>query len=125
MLETVGLPNYTRRDPQTLSLGEKQKVCLAAVLAQETDYIVLDEPTSMLDYKSSLELYRILQSLNQRGETIATVEHDTDFLWTFAKEVIIFDKGKVASSGETKTNLSDRDLLNRLGIKVPSKALKI
>jgi energy-coupling factor transporter ATP-binding protein EcfA2 len=85
-LGLVGLDKFANRDPQTLSFGEKQKVCLASVLALDVSYIVLDEPTSMLDYKSSCQLYELLKSLNNQGKTIIVVEHDTDFLWNFTSE---------------------------------------
>lgn len=123
-LEMVGLGSYIDRDPQTLSFGEKQKVCLACVLALDTDYIVLDEPTSMLDYKSSLELYKILQKLNNQQKTIIVVEHDSDFLWQFSKKVLILSKGKIESSGKTEALLSNTKLLQRLGIKVPNIDIK-
>ncbi len=68
-LVQVGLSGFENRDPQTLSFGEKQKICLACVLALDTEYLVLDEPTAMLDYKNSLELYKLLEKLNKRGKS--------------------------------------------------------
>lgn len=118
-LEIVGLSHFANRDPQTLSLGEKQKVNLACVLALDTDYIVLDEPTAMLDYQSSLELYKILQNLNKKSKTIIVVEHDTDFLWQFTKKVFILDKGENKAFDETRKILSDKKLLTALGLKLP------
>jgi energy-coupling factor transporter ATP-binding protein EcfA2 len=119
-LDQVGLIEFINRDPQTLSFGEKQKVCLAAVLALDTPIIVLDEPTAMLDFKSSLELYEILKKLNKTGKTIVTVEHDTDFLWKYAQESLILDKGRIHSMGLTKKILGGRKSLEKLGIKTPN-----
>ena len=119
-LEQVGMAGYINRDPQTLSLGEKQKVSLACVLALDTKYIVLDEPAAQLDYKSSLELYKILQKLNIDGKTIITIEHDTDFLWQFTREVLILDKGEIIFNGPTKKILQNKKRLQKLGIKVPN-----
>ena len=118
-LATVGLEGFQSRDPQALSYGEKQKVALASVLALDVSYIILDEPTSMLDYKSSVDLYHLLTELNKSGKTIITVEHDTDFLLTCSQEMIIFDHGKVLKSGKTKKVFSDHTLLQSLGIKIP------
>ncbi|OGG11348.1 hypothetical protein A2Z00_04605 [Candidatus Gottesmanbacteria bacterium RBG_13_45_10] len=118
-LELVGLGGFASRDPQTLSFGEKQKVCLASTLALDVSYIILDEPTAMLDYKSSQELYKLLGSLHAKGKTIITVEHDTDFLWDYTGETLILDNGKVASFGKTRDVLSRRRLLSSLGIKKP------
>jgi len=120
-LREVGLINYETRDPQTLSFGEKQKVCLASVLALDVSYIILDEPTAMLDWKSSVELYEMLNKLNKSGKTIITVEHDTDFLWKYTHQVIILDQGRIKVSGATKKVLSKSRLLTSLGIKNPHK----
>jgi len=122
-LGTVGLNGFQSRDPQALSYGEKQKVALASVLALDVSYIILDEPTSMLDYKSSQDLYRLLSELNRRGKTIITVEHDTDFLLTCTQKTIIFDHGKIAKWGKTENVFSDHGLLQSLGIKVPRRAV--
>ena len=119
-LSSVGLAGYAKRDPQTLSVGEKQRVCLAGVLAMDTDYIVLDEPTAQLDYKNSKELYQLLTGLNKRGKTIIVIEHDTDLLWNYTKETLILNKGRIVSSGPTSKVLSDSKMLNLLGIKVPN-----
>jgi energy-coupling factor transporter ATP-binding protein EcfA2 len=118
-LKLVGLEGYASRNPQTLSFGEKQKVCLASVLALDVSYIILDEPTAMLDYKSSLELYRLLQKLHTQGKTIITVEHDTDLLWEYTQESIVIHHGKVTSMGPTRRVLSNHKLLHSLGIKKP------
>jgi len=118
-LEQVGLAEFAQRDPQTLSFGEKQKVCLASVLALDVKYIVLDEPTAMLDYKSSVDLYELLKKLNSKGKTIITIEHDTDFLWDYTQEAMILDQGKILSVGKTRKVLADRKLLQSLGIKQP------
>jgi energy-coupling factor transporter ATP-binding protein EcfA2 len=123
VLHSVGLIGYEQRDPQTLSFGEKQKVCLACVLALDVSYIILDEPTAMLDWKSSVELYELLKSLNKEGKTIITVEHDTDFLWEYTHHVVILDKGSIKATGATRKILSDHKLLESLGIKKPHSVL--
>lgn len=120
-LETVGLAGFEKRDPHSLSMGQKQKMCLATVLAMETEYIVLDEPSAMLDYKSSLHLYDLLVSLNKKGKTIIIVEHDTDFLYTYANQLIIFEKGSIFAEGKTNEIFSQKNQLIKLGIKVPRK----
>ncbi len=116
-LKSVGIWRYKNTDPQTLSYGEKQKVCLAGVLARNPDIIFLDEPTAMLDYKSSLDLYELLAKLNRLGKTIVTVEHDTSLLLRFTQKALILDKGKVAAFGQTAKVLKNKNLINRLGLR--------
>ncbi len=119
-LNQVGLDDFKDRDPQTLSFGQKQKLNLACILALDTEYIVLDEPTAMLDYKSSEELYQILRKLHKHQKTIIVVEHDTDFLWKYTTNTLFFDNKKIVKYDKTKIVLSDRELLKSLGIKIPN-----
>ena len=120
-LDLVRMSGFEKRDPHTLSFGEKQKINLACALALGVDYLILDEPTAVLDYKSSLQVYNILDKLNRQGKTIIAVEHDTSLIWQFAKQVIILDNGRLLRSGKTKEILSDFNLLNKLGLKKPEK----
>ena len=119
-LSDVGLAGFEKRDPQTLSFGQKQKVALSCVLAVDTPYIVLDEPVAMLDYKGAVNLYEVLTSLNKNfGKTIIVVEHDTDFLLAHAKEVAIIDKGEIIIHGETHNVFAKKVELKKIGIKIP------
>jgi len=118
-LKIINLSGYENRDPQTLSFGQKQKICLAAVLAQDSDYIVLDEPTAMLDYQSTVDLYKLLKFLNQQGKTIIVVEHDTDFLNEYTDQTIVLNQGQIALKGKTKAVLSETKKLEQIGIKIP------
>ena len=120
-LSLVGLEGFEKRDPHTLSFGQKQKLCLAVVLAMETDYIILDEPSAMLDYKSSIHLYTILADLHKKGKTIIIVEHDTDYLYSFTSQIIVLNKGKIELEGDTETVFENKALLKQLGIKIPRK----
>jgi len=120
-LSLVGLEGFEKRDPHTLSFGQKQKLCLAAVLAMETDYIVLDEPSSMLDYKSSIHLYTLLAALHKKGKTIIIIEHDTDYLYSFADRTIVLNEGRIEIEGDSKYVFGKKELLKQLGIKIPRK----
>ena len=118
-LYDVSLEGFEERDPHALSFGQKQKLCLACVLAMDTEYIVLDEPTSMLDYKNSLLLFSILSRLHKKGKTIIVVEHDTDFLLKNATQLLVLDKGTLVMEGKPKTLFSKHKKLTELGIKIP------
>lgn len=115
-LAQVNMTKYLAHDPQSLSYGQKQKICLAAILALNPDYLVLDEPTAMLDHRSSLELYEILKQLNQQGKTIIVIEHNLDLIKKYSTQTLILDKGKIITSGQTKTVLAKTKLLNQLGL---------
>ena len=118
-LKQVNMIQYLDSDPQILSFGQRQKICLACVLAANTPYIILDEPSAMLDYKSALHLYGILKRLNQEGKTIIIIEHDTDFLAKYADQIIIINKGKIADHRITKQVFAETSRLKKIGIKIP------
>jgi energy-coupling factor transporter ATP-binding protein EcfA2 len=115
-LKAVGLWSFRSADPQTLSYGAKQKLCLAAVLAKNPDIILLDEPTSMLDYKSSLNLYSVLKKLHRAGKTIVVVEHNTALLNQYTQKLLLIDDGKIAASGPTRSIFNNRSLIGRLNL---------
>jgi len=118
-LKMVGLTGFDDRDPNTLSQGQKQKLCIASILATDPEYIVLDEPTSQLDYKNNKKIHDILKRLNRRGKTILIIEHDTDFLTEYCDRILIMSNGRIVKDGKMKRVFSDVKLLKRLGIKVP------
>lgn len=118
-LAAVGLTGFRSRDPQTLSLGQKQKVCLACVLARDPSYIILDEPTAMLDHKSSLKLFSILKELNSKGKTIVVVEHDTDFILKYMNLMAVIDQGKILLEGKPDEVFSNEKELRKIGIRIP------
>jgi len=121
-LKLVDMENYEDRDPQSLSYGQKQKICLACILAQDSPYIVLDEPTAMLDYKSATKLYELLFKLNQKGKTIIIVEHDTDFLFKYADQIALIDKGKIILEGKPEDVFNHTQILKKIGIKIPNQS---
>jgi energy-coupling factor transport system ATP-binding protein len=116
-LKTVGLEGFEKRDPHDLSEGQKQLLCIACVLAMGTDYIILDEPISNLDYLNSQLVYEVLRSLHRQGKTIAVVEHDTDMVWKNSTRVVILDNYRILKNGPTKQVLKNNQELISLGIK--------
>lgn len=87
------------RDFRTLSGGEKQRIVLAAALAQEPRALLLDEPTSFLDLAHQVELYRILQGLCRGGMLVITVTHDLNLAAMFCHRLILLRQGSVAADG--------------------------
>ncbi len=118
-LTHVGLEGYEDRDPQTLSYGQKQRLMIAACIAMDTPYLVLDEPSAMLDYRGACELYALLTSLVRQGKSVIVADHDTDFILTYADHSVVLDEGRVISQGLTRDVMADERTLRRLGIKVP------
>lgn len=87
----------------SLSGGQRQRVWIALALAQQTDFIFLDEPTTYLDIAHQLEVLQLLQALNQQEKrTIVMVLHDINQAARFADYLIAMKDGKIIKSGSAK-----------------------
>ena len=95
-LESVGLAERARHTPSELSGGQQQRVAIARAIVTDPAVLVADEPTGNLDTRTSVEILKLLTSLNQdRGITIIMVTHEADMA-SYARRVIRFVDGRVA-----------------------------
>jgi energy-coupling factor transport system ATP-binding protein len=117
-IRAVGLTGYERREPHTLSGGEKQRVALAGLLAVEPEILVLDEPTSMLDAAGRREVLERLEALRAE-KTILHVTHHLEELLD-ADRILVLNGGELVADATPGWLLSDADLLreNRLVLPV-------
>ncbi|TAH37288.1 MAG: ABC transporter ATP-binding protein [Planctomycetota bacterium] len=109
-LESVGATELAERGLDTLSGGERRRVLVASVLAQEPDYLLLDEPAAMLDLHHQAGLFRTLQSLARRGLGVLCVTHDFNLAASFADELVLLHAGRVAARGGAREVLDERHL---------------
>jgi energy-coupling factor transporter ATP-binding protein EcfA2 len=116
MLERVGLPGVENNSPHHLSGGEKQRVCLAGVLACHPRILVLDEPTRDLDPRGKRELRAILKSL-PTTKIIAT--HDLELAVELCDRAILLDGGRIVANAPTIRLLSDEGLMLAHGLEKP------
>lgn len=102
---------FAERNILELSGGERQKVLIAQTLAQETDIIAFDEPTSHLDIGSQSSIFRLLRILNKKHDkTIITTIHDLNAAGEFCSNLILMDKGTIFSSGTATEVLNYKDI---------------
>ena len=95
-VKMVGVEKLTHRKFDTLSDGEKQKVMIAKALAQQTPIIILDEPTSFLDYPSKIELMQLLHRLTQEMQkTILFSTHDLDLALQVCDKMALMESDKI------------------------------
>jgi len=95
VLEKLGIKKYRDKNLMELSGGERQKVYIAMVLAQDTDYIFLDEPTTYLDINHQLEILDIIKELKNMGRAVIVVIHDLNSALTHCDKVCLLDRGQV------------------------------
>ncbi|MBN3347398.1 ABC transporter ATP-binding protein [Clostridium botulinum] len=99
-LAATKLSEFERREVDTLSGGQKQRVWIAMALAQQTDLILLDEPTTYLDLAHQLEVLKLLYELNRNQKcTIVMVLHDLNLAARFSDYIIAIKKGAIIKYG--------------------------
>jgi iron complex transport system ATP-binding protein len=90
---------FRSRDFRSLSGGERQRVVLASALAQKPETLLLDEPTTFLDLKHQMSLYRLLADLGRQGMLVIAVTHDLNLALQFADRALVLHQGHVAADG--------------------------
>lgn len=102
MLELVGLRGFENRDVTSLSGGQQQRVAIARAIVTHPKLLLADEPTGSLDSHRSVEIMKLLQKLNdEEGITVVLVTHEPDMA-KYAKRIVHFVDGTVASDQENK-----------------------
>ena len=102
-LEEVGLKDRINHRPNQLSGGQQQRVSIARAISGTPNLILADEPTGALDSKTSLEIMKILTSLNQKGITIILVTHEND-LAVYANRIITMKDGIIIEDNKNVIN---------------------
>lgn len=118
-LEQVRMWKRRKTAPNHLSGGQKQRIAIAGILAMHPDYIVLDEPTAMLDPKGRKEVMEALQRLNQEQEmTVILITHDMEEA-ALASRVILLADGQVRFDGTPEKFFGADVLLAEMGMEAP------
>lgn len=106
-------------EPFLLNRGTRQLLALASIIVMEPPVVVLDEPTTGLDFRECAKVMNVIAELNARGTTVIMVCHDMEVVADCAKRVIAMTAGQVVADGETFAVLRDRDVLARTHLLPP------
>ena len=110
-LEYTGLSSIKDKYIDELSGGQKQRTYIAMTLAQDTEYILLDEPLNNLDIKHILEVMHLLKKLvEEQNKTIILVVHDINIASTFADYIVAMKNGEIIESGLTEDIINNEIL---------------
>jgi len=119
VIESLGIGHLRYKPPYELSDGEKHRVAIAGVLAMQPGILVLDEPTSLLDPRSAIDLMKTIKRLHKKfGMTILIVEHRLEFSAVIANRIVVMNKGKIVSAGPVREILA-AEVPFRLGVGIP------
>ncbi len=117
-LKKLNMQQFLNSESYDLSMGQKQRVTIAGVVATNPKYIVLDEPTTMIDSEGKEEVYRLVKELNKQGYTIIYVTNFTDEI-LMADKIVVIEDGKIINIFEKKDILNQIDFLKEHEIKIP------
>jgi energy-coupling factor transport system ATP-binding protein len=107
------------KDPFSLSRGERQKVALASIIAISPDILVLDEPTTGLDYKECMQIMETIKELNEKGTTVIMVCHDMELVTDFAQRVIVLGEGSILADDSCRKVMIDANVLESASLAPP------
>lgn len=118
-LEAVNMEDYKKNAPHLLSGGQKQRVAIAGILAMSPTYIILDEPTAMLDPSGRKEVMDTILKLNkEQGKTIILITHYMDEA-ALADRIIVMEEGNIILEGTPRNVFSHVEEIKNIGLDVP------
>jgi len=117
-LELTAVADLADRPLESLSGGQRQRVWLAMTLAQDTEIVLLDEPTTYLDLAHSLDLLDLVDDLRrENGRTVAMVLHDLVLATRYSDHLVVMSEGRVAASGHPSEVITEALLAELFGLR--------
>lgn len=118
-LKAVDLMGYEEEDPFSLSKGERQRVAVASILSARPKIIVLDEPTTGLDYKEQKKMMELIKRLNENGHTIIMITHTMWVVSEYAHRVAVIRDGEVMMDNRTRVVFAEEERLEKSFLRTP------
>ena len=119
VLKYVDMFEYKNNDLYYLSLGQKQRIMIAEVLAKKPQYIIFDEPTTMIDSIGKEKIYKIIKNLKQQGYTIICITNLADEI-LLADRTLVLEQGKIALEIKREELVEKAEELRKYEIKLPT-----
>jgi energy-coupling factor transport system ATP-binding protein len=118
-MEVVGLSNRGDDDPFSLTKGERQQLAVASVLATDPEILILDEPTTGLDYQGQRTILDLIEGLNTSGRTIIMITHSMWVVAEYASRCIMMSGGKVIADSPVRECFQNGELLESIMLEAP------
>jgi len=118
-MERTGVIDFAERRISELSGGQRQRVWIAMALAQQTEILLLDEPTTYLDLAHQIEVLELCHELNtQFGTTVVAVLHDLSEACRYADEIIVMKEGRIVTRGDPCVVITPSSIYDAFGLAV-------
>lgn len=116
-IRLVSMENFVNNSPEDLSGGQKQRVAIAGALAMESELMIFDESTSMLDPKGTKEVNEMIKKIkNEQNKTIIVITHNLEEA-SYADRVIVLNQGEIVADGTPKEVFKNIEVLEASGLK--------
>lgn len=117
ILDTFGFDGG--QAPFSLSRGERQRLALASILAGDPEILILDEPTTGLDYRECMAMMEFIKKRNQAGTTVIMVTHDMEIVQDFCSRVLVLAGGRLLSDGAMEQVMLEDTVLQKASLLPP------
>jgi energy-coupling factor transporter ATP-binding protein EcfA2 len=117
--EDLEIVHLLDKNPFLLSMGEKQRIAVAAVLAMQPSVLVLDEPTTGQDYKRAKEIMDLAVRLHAAGQTVVVITHDMNLAAEYCQRVVVMANGHVLLDAPTRQAFQAREALQASSLRAP------
>ena len=118
-LEKLGLFSVRDRHPYTLSRGQRQRLALASILVRQPRVLVVDEPTTGLDYRETLQMMALLADFRREGGTVVMITHDVELVLRYAQRSVLMAGGRVLLDVATAELPRHIETLAQASIRLP------
>ena len=118
-LACMNLVEMKDRPPHYLSGGEKKRVCIADIVAMESELFLFDEPTASLDPLNTVVFEAVLDKLWNMGKTLLISTHDVDFAWRWADRALVFAGGRLIADDSPRRIFQDENVVSQANLRKP------
>ena len=119
LLEVVRLKDQSYAYPFGLSRGQRQKLAVASVLAMEPRVLIVDEPTTGLDWQGGKAMMELMRELNADGRTIVIITHDMNIVAEFTRRVVVMADGAILADGAPRDVFAREEALRAADLRAP------
>ena len=119
VLETVDLQGSEEEYPFALSRGQRQKLAVGTILAMNPPVMVIDEPTTGMDWQGGIQMMNLIKQLHQAGRTVIMITHDMRIVAEFASRVVVMAKGQTLADGTSRQIFVRTDILSQAFLEAP------
>lgn len=116
-MRSTGIMELSGHSIREISGGEKQRMLIARALAQNTDILLMDEPTSNLDIKYQVEILELIENIRKTGRAILLTMHDVNMAVRYCTRIALLSKGRIFSIGQPEMVISEESITAVYGIK--------